>query len=187
MGATVDTPEPVEDPGAPYAEKMPAAEAAARHAAFVAAAEDTPNRIPPFDPHRIHLPTAIEQLIEPYVDDPEDLTERRDMILAIVHAWYSETDTDRRRREDARTAADRLHPLVDHVWCLTCAHTHIPAIPQVTFRCHAPLPEGHQTVPDGTSGCGFGVWSLTVAADHADAFPDHIVHPVHHQTVPAAP
>jgi hypothetical protein len=63
----------------------------------------------------------------------------------------------------------RLH---DDVWCRTCAHTHIPTIPTVTYKC---------------ADCGFGCWDADFAAtSHAVPYPDHVVHAVHHQTVPLA-
>lgn len=69
----------------------------------------------------------------------------------------------------APMSTERLHDLLPMVWCRTCEHEHIPAIPAVTFRC--------------ASDCGFGVWDLTLAARHADLYPDHIVYPLHHQTI----
>lgn len=58
--------------------------------------------------------------------------------------------------------------LVDKVWCVPCDHTHIGTIPVTTFAC---------------ADCGFGSWGASVAAAHAATFPNHIVHPVHHETV----
>lgn len=59
--------------------------------------------------------------------------------------------------------------LADDVWCLTCNHKHIPNIPVVTWVC---------------ADCGFGSWDDEVAEGHATVLPDHVVHPLHHQTVP---
>lgn len=58
--------------------------------------------------------------------------------------------------------------LLDPVYCLTCDHTHVATIPAVTFRCDS---------------CGFGAWGHSVAAAHADSFPEHVVFPVHHLTL----
>lgn len=59
--------------------------------------------------------------------------------------------------------------IADDVWCLTCEHVHIPSIPAVTHVC---------------ADCGFGQWDLGIAEWHANAYPDHIVYPLHHRTVP---
>ena len=56
------------------------------------------------------------------------------------------------------------------VWCVTCETEHISGIPQVTYACGP--------------RCGFGCWSLDLAERHATGYPDHLVHPVHHQTIP---
>lgn len=63
-----------------------------------------------------------------------------------------------------------LRQLYGFVWCTTCQHEHIPNIPVVSFACGP--------------RCGFGVWSLDMAEQHATDYPDHLVHAVHHQTVP---
>jgi hypothetical protein len=65
--------------------------------------------------------------------------------------------------------------LLDEVWCVTCQHTHIATIPATTFRCAG-----------DERPCGFGCWGATIASAHAASLPDHIVHPVLHQTVPLA-
>lgn len=97
----------------------------------------------------------------------------------------------------------RVRWLCDEVWCTTCNHTHIPAIPTTTFACtgiqHAWTAPGRGDVIDGAdpnlcdhceqtpaahAGCGFGAWEPGVAAVHAGDYPDHIVHPIHHATVP---
>lgn len=62
-----------------------------------------------------------------------------------------------------------LGPLYGDVFCLTCDHAHVATIPAVTFAC---------------ADCGYGGWIIQVAERHAASYPDHIVHPVHHQTVP---
>jgi hypothetical protein len=62
-----------------------------------------------------------------------------------------------------------LRPLYGDVWCLTCEHVHVPVMPAVTFRC---------------SDCGYGGWIVQVAEHHAHEYDDHIVYPVHHQTIP---
>lgn len=64
--------------------------------------------------------------------------------------------------------------LLDDVWCRTCQHIHVATIPVVTFRCAGG--------PD--HGCGYGGWWVTEAAQHASDYPDHIVYPKHHETVP---
>jgi hypothetical protein len=59
--------------------------------------------------------------------------------------------------------------LVEEVWCLNCQHVHVGTIPVTTFRC---------------SDCGFGSWGASVAAGHAQMYPSHVVHPVHHAIRP---
>lgn len=65
--------------------------------------------------------------------------------------------------------------LLDDVWCRTCQHIHIATIPVVTFRC-AGRGQGQ--------GCGYGGWWVNEAGRHAEEWPDHIVYPEHHETVP---
>lgn len=67
----------------------------------------------------------------------------------------------------------RMRDLINDVWCKTCKHTHIPDIPVTTFKCAG----------DKEYGCGFGVWELDIASDHASRYPDHIVYPLHHETI----
>lgn len=58
------------------------------------------------------------------------------------------------------------------VWCETCEHIHIPAIPVRTFQCTE------------ESKCGFGVWTHRLAQQHANEYRDHHVIPVIHRVRP---
>ena len=104
-----------------------------------------------------------------YYDDPDFAAE------------YERRDAEALDAEVAgRELASELPPRhLLEVWCLSCAHAHIPTIPVVTYRCNGAEGQGEPHV-----GCGYGGWYPEEAARHADESPGHVVYPVFHRCVP---